>query len=191
MPFHAVASGGSSDHNSTAPMKLQTIFRSGLVSQSAPSAQSAPCRSVKQPAQKAAPTAPLSPGQTGTDSDFDAQARKLVSHMTLDEKLDQIHGTSNKHVNRIVLGLDRLHIPALTITNGPAGAGPAGPGHEGAATAFPAPISLAATWDLNAAAIQGKVSAIQARQLGNLAARVTRHQHGKDPAEWTYLRKFW
>jgi len=54
------------------------------------------------------------------------------------------------------------------LCNGPAGAGPAGPGHEGRATALPAPISLAATWDTRAAWAYGKISGSEAALLGNV-----------------------
>ena len=100
--------------------------------------------------------------------EFDARAKAIVAQMTLDEKLSQLYGVSTKTQTRIVPGLDRLQIPAMTVTNGPAGAGPAGPGHGGPATALPAPISLAATWDVDAAKANGEVAAIESRELGNL-----------------------
>ncbi len=100
--------------------------------------------------------------------EFDARAKQIVSQMTLAEKIAQLHGVEEKGKQyRIVPGLPRLGIPSLTITNGPAGAGPAGPGHEGPATALPAPISLAATWDVAAAAQAGDLAAIEAATLGN------------------------
>src|SRR5579862_1031140 len=83
--------------------------------------------------------------------DYDSRAREVVSRMTLDEKVSQMHGTQTKEQYRIVIGVPRLGIPDLLVTNGPAGFGPAGPGHAGKATALPAPIALAATWDVNAA----------------------------------------
>ena len=109
----------------------------------------------------------------GTPTDFDARARQIVAQMTLDEKLTQLHGireTNNGRVvnYRIVPGLPRLGIPALTVANGPAGVGPAGPGHEGKATALPAPIALAATWDVEAARRHGDVAGGEAALLGNL-----------------------
>ena len=65
------------------------------------------------------------------------------------------------------MGIPHLGIPDLLVTNGPAGFGPAGPGHQGAATALPAPISLAATWDLDAARGYGAMGAGEAADLGN------------------------
>ena len=95
------------------------------------------------------------------------RARKIVAQMTLDEKVSQMHGTKRKDAFRIVFGVPRLGIPDLLVTNGPAGFGPAGPGHQSAATALPAPISLAATWDLDAAREYGVVSASEAADFGN------------------------
>jgi beta-glucosidase len=100
--------------------------------------------------------------------DFDARARQIVSRMTLDEKIAQLHGVRDQDDYRVVPGLPRLGIPALTVCNGPAGVGPAGPGHEGKATALPAPISLAATWDIDAARAHGDIDGGEAVLLGNL-----------------------
>jgi len=101
-------------------------------------------------------------------ADFDAKARRIVAQMTLDEKVAQLHGIRDTNNYRIVPGLPRLGIPALTVANGPAGVGPAGPGHEGKATALPAPIALAATWDIEAAHSHGDVAGGEAVLLGNL-----------------------
>jgi beta-glucosidase len=107
----------------------------------------------------------LSPGRAQDDAD--ARARKIVSQMTLPEKIAQMHGTQTKGVYRIVVGLPRLGIPDLLVTNGPAGFGPAGPGHQGKATALPAPIALAATWDLDAAREYGVIEATESLDWGN------------------------
>ena len=109
---------------------------------------------------------PLTPLSAQT-LDFDARARQVVAQMTLDEKVSQMHGTVSKGVSRIVVGVPRLNIPDLLVTNGPAGFGPAGPGHEGKATALPAPISLAATWDLDAAREYGVIAGRESLDYGN------------------------
>ena len=98
----------------------------------------------------------------------EARARQLVAQMTLDEKIAQLHGIHDQTNYRVVPGLPRLGIPALTVANGPAGLGPAGPGHEGKATALPAPISLAATWDVDAARLNGEIAGNEAAALDNL-----------------------
>ncbi|HZI32197.1 MAG TPA: glycoside hydrolase family 3 C-terminal domain-containing protein, partial [Candidatus Binatia bacterium] len=115
--------------------------------------------------------------------DYDARARKVVAQMTLDEKIAQLHGIRDKDNYRVVPGLPRLGIPALPLCNGPAGAGPAGPGHEGKATALPAPISLAATWDREAAHTYGDICGSESADLGNVLlespdVNIARTPHG-------------
>src|SRR5216683_2219011 len=75
--------------------------------------------------------------------DPDARARDIVSQMTLDEKIQELHGTTDGQHNRVIIGIPRLGIPDLTMSNGPAGVTNGGPGHQGRATALPASISLA------------------------------------------------
>lgn len=97
-----------------------------------------------------------------------SRAKEIVSRMSLDEKIAQLHGIQDQTHYRVVPGLSRLGIPALTITNGPAGFGPAGPGHQSKATALPAPVSLAATWDTAAARLNGEVAGEESAAFGNL-----------------------
>jgi len=99
--------------------------------------------------------------------DYDKRAREIVSKMTLDEKLTELHGLRDATHYRYVPGIARLGIPELRITNGPAGAGPDGAGPQPKATALPAPIALAATWDPRLARIYGKVVGGESRLLGN------------------------
>jgi len=99
--------------------------------------------------------------------DYDKRAQEIVSEMTLDEKLTELHGLRDATHYRYVPGIARLGIPELRITNGPAGAGPDGPGPQPKATALPAPIALAATWDPRLARIYGKVVGGESRLLGN------------------------
>ncbi|MGH2643932.1 MAG: glycoside hydrolase family 3 protein, partial [Chitinophagaceae bacterium] len=103
---------------------------------------------------------------SGTDAV--TRAQKIVAQMSLDEKTAQLHGIQDETHYRVVPGIPRLGIPALTITNGPAGFGPAGPGHQSKATALPAPISLAATWDTAAARRNGEVAGEESAAFGNL-----------------------
>ncbi len=100
--------------------------------------------------------------------DYQQRAVEVVKKMTLDEKISQLHGTSDKNNFRVVLGVKRLNIPDLPLCNGPAGLGPAGKGHEGRATALPAPISLAATWDRSAAYLYGTIAGSESADYGNI-----------------------
>ncbi len=97
--------------------------------------------------------------------DWNAQARKLVNQMTLTEKIMELHGLQDHSHQRYVPPIARLNIPALRIANGPAGVGPADDRKQEAATALPAPISLAATWDLEAAHRYGVIIGREARDL--------------------------
>ena len=101
-------------------------------------------------------------GTTPTD-----RATQLVSQMTLDEKIASLHGIQDVNDYRAVPGVPRLGIPALNITNGPAGVTNGGPGHQGPATALPAPISLAASWDPNLANLYGTIIGTEAKALAN------------------------
>jgi beta-glucosidase len=96
-----------------------------------------------------------------------ARARSIVAKMTLDEKIAQLHGIRDPENFRVVPGLARLGIPALHMTNGPAGVGPGGAGPQKPATAMPAPIALAASWDPELARAYGKLEAEETRSLGS------------------------
>jgi beta-glucosidase len=94
-------------------------------------------------------------------------AAQIVNEMTLSEDITELHGIQDANDYRVVPGIASVGIPLLNITNGPAGATNGGPGHEGAATAMPAPISLAATWDVNLANQYGRVVGAEAKDWAN------------------------
>jgi beta-glucosidase len=75
------------------------------------------------------------------------RAELLVQQMTLDEKVSQIHMIDKPDHPREVPGIERLGIPVFKITNGPAGAGPGDSRPTQPATAMPAALALAASWD--------------------------------------------
>jgi beta-glucosidase len=93
-------------------------------------------------------------------------ARQVVARMTLDEKIAQLHGIHDTTHYRYVPGLPQLGIPPLNVTNGPAGVGPGGTGPQKPATALPAPIALAASWDPKLAYTYGRVAGEETRSLG-------------------------
>lgn len=95
------------------------------------------------------------------------RARHIVSQMTLEEKISQLHGTSGPNTYRVVVGLPRLGIPSLRVTNGPAGVGPGNSGYQLRATALPAPLALAATWDPDSARAYGNLAGEETRALGS------------------------
>lgn len=96
------------------------------------------------------------------------RARAVVARMTLDEKISQLHGISTATQYRIVPGIPRLGIPSLQMTNGPAGVGPGGAGPQRPATALPAPISLASTWDPTVAREYGRIEGEETRETGSV-----------------------
>src|ERR1700735_809760 len=91
-------------------------------------------------------------------NDYDARARQIVSQMTLEEKITELHGIHDKEHQRYVPGIPRLNIPGLRVANGPAGVGPGDEHpHQLPATALPAPIALGASWDIDLARRYGVV----------------------------------
>lgn len=105
---------------------------------------------------------------TVTSRSADQRARALVARMTLDQKIAQVHVEPTPDDFRIVPGIPALGIPALTVTNGPAGVGP-GPQPLGnvPATALPSPLLLAATWDPAMARRYGDVQGREMRAVGH------------------------
>jgi beta-glucosidase len=97
-----------------------------------------------------------------------ARARQIVAKMTLDEKISSLHGVHDATRYRMVPGVPRLGIPDFWMTNGPAGVGPGGLSPQPPATAMPAPIALAASWDPELARTYGKIEAQETRSLGSL-----------------------
>jgi beta-glucosidase len=95
------------------------------------------------------------------------RATDLVAAMTLDEKIIELHGISDDQHKRYVPGIPRLSIPPLRVANGPAGVGPADDPQQKPATAFPAPISLASTFDTNLAKEDGNLLGSETQDLGH------------------------
>ena len=99
--------------------------------------------------------------QTWTDTSLSAQQRAdaLVSALSLDEKIALVHGTGGSYVGNIPAN-SRVGIPAMGFEDGPAGIGQ----NVVNVTAFPAPITLAASWDVELARQYG--SALGAESHG-------------------------
>ena len=107
------------------------------------------------------------------------KARELVSKMSLEQKVAQLHGAAPAMemtdeavaklfeeakkdpslllMPRRVDSIDSLKIPAMRFVNGPSGVGTGDNHPQDAATALPSPIALAATWDVDAAQQFGKI----------------------------------
>jgi beta-glucosidase len=96
-----------------------------------------------------------------------AAVAQIINQMTLSNDITELHGIQDANDYRVVPGIATLGIPLLNITNGPAGATNGGPGHQGAATAMPAPIAVAATWDINLAKQYGTVIGAESKAWAN------------------------
>jgi beta-glucosidase len=95
----------------------------------------------------------------------DQRANLLVSQMTLAQEAQETVAVSTPTESREVPAIPSLCVPALLLTNGSAGISTGGP-VQYPATALPAPISLAATWDPAAAARYGGVEGSEALDQG-------------------------
>jgi beta-glucosidase len=89
----------------------------------------------------------------------DQRVEALLGQMTLANKIDMATGEFCNLYGFFNAPVPRLKIPALSMADGPAGVRIAGsnPVNDGNATAMPAPIALAATWDVNLAKSYGDV----------------------------------
>jgi beta-glucosidase len=105
-------------------------------------------------------TSVTNPGPPPPTASPDERADYLVSQMTLDEKVQLVHGgvtASNPVTPRgaagWVPGIPRLNIPDLFLADGSVGVG----NSVGQATALPSSIASAASWDANEAYKYGQV----------------------------------
>ncbi len=93
------------------------------------------------------------------------RAELLLAQMTLEEKVDMLSEKSSPG-----LPPSRLGIPTLTFADGPAGIRidrSRRDVNEGKATSFPAPLALAATWNLVAAQQYGDLVGLEAWATGH------------------------
>jgi beta-glucosidase len=94
-------------------------------------------------------------GQKPPSSNTEARVEELLSRMTLDEKLTLLSGTGFD-----TAPVPRLNIPALHMTDGPAGV------RTGPATSFPAGVALAASFDPGLVEQVGAAIAREAKAQG-------------------------
>lgn len=100
-----------------------------------------------------------SPGWQAVDEDA---LSELVASLTLGEKLDRVSGdTPVAGETGYLDGIERLGVPPISLVDGPSGV------RDGKATAFPAPLALAATFDRGLAAAYGRALGGEAREKGH------------------------
>src|SRR5688572_27812481 len=118
--------------------------------------------------------------EPGRDRDLtpDARAEALVRAMTLDEKIDLLHGSlgftyagkpapDGAHQGAgFIAALPRVGIPALQLNDGPLGVRNIAGGLAGRATAFPSSQALAASFDADLARESGRIMGREARERG-------------------------
>jgi beta-glucosidase len=98
----------------------------------------------------------------------ESRARTLLAQMTLEEKVEMLHGEISPLYGFYNEPIERLGIPALTMSDGPAGVRVANQEvNGGKSTALPAPIALAATWDGALANTFGTLAGKEAFQTGH------------------------
>ncbi len=104
-------------------------------------------------------------GTSWADSpEIEARIDELLAQMSLEEKAEFVTGGWNFNYGFFSAGLDRLGIPNMQMADGPAGVRiNRGDVHDGRATALPAPIALAATWDPEQAHEYGTVIGVECR----------------------------
>ena len=131
-------------------------------------------------------TPPTPPPSTASP---DVRADYLLSKMTLEEKLQLVHGSLAtdwwahpvpRGAGGVVPGISRLGIPDLYLADGSTGVG----NTVGQATALPSSIASAATWDLASAYKYGQVIGSEMRALGinvNLGGNV--NLTGREPRD--------
>lgn len=113
--------------------------------------------------------APVPAGASVPHQSPEQRASRLVAQMTLDEKISQTHTTLRGAggIARFVPGIPRLGIPDFLITNGPAGVGTGAVPEQPDATALPAPVALAASFDTGLARDYGTVEGRETANVGH------------------------
>lgn len=110
---------------------------------------------------------PSTPGQTpgqertwwDTDPAAAARAEALLAQMTLEEKVDMLHGELNNEYGFFNAGIPRLGIPELRMTDGRSGVRLANPDiNNQESTLLPSAISVAASWDPEASERHSQVA---------------------------------
>lgn len=96
------------------------------------------------------------------------RALAMLARMTLDEKVDMLHGELNNFFGFYNGPIPRLGIPAQTMADGPSGVRVGTPSVNGRrATQLPAALALAATWDTTTAEEYGRLIGDEAHKTGH------------------------
>lgn len=113
--------------------------------------------------------------RSGTALSPQDRASLLVSAMTLDQKIAQLHGRlgpvpelpeCGDNLTRQIPGIPALQIPTFRIANGAVGIGGGDCSPQDQATALPSSLGLAASFDTSLATTYGDLMGKEARALG-------------------------
>ncbi|WP_394483287.1 beta-glucosidase [Roseateles sp. LYH14W] len=100
-------------------------------------------------------------------ADVANRVREILGKMTLDDKIELVTGDLNHNHGFYSAAVDSAGIPALAMADGPPGLRLNMGINDGKATAMPAPIALAASWNLNLATRYGEVLGAECRLTGH------------------------
>jgi beta-glucosidase len=112
--------------------------------------------------------APQDPTPEDKAAKANERAQGLLAGMSLDDKVDMLHGELNNYYGFYNGPIAHLGIPALTMADGPAGVRIASPDvNDQRATQLPSAIAVGATWDVNLAEDAGKLMGEEAHSTGH------------------------
>lgn len=122
--------------------------------------------SAPDPVPVPAPVAPAQPAPEVVAAE--QRAKDMLARMTLEEKVDMLHGELNNSYGFFNAAIPRLGIPAMTMADGPSGVRVGDPNVNGRrATQLPAALALAATWDTSVAEEYGRLVGDEAHKTGH------------------------
>ncbi len=108
------------------------------------------------------------PVQTSLEAVAEKRAVAKLAEMTLDDKVNMLHGELNNFFGFYNGSIERLGIPAQTMSDGPSGVRVGNPSaNDRRATQLPAALALAATWDTTVAQEYGRLIGDEAHKTGH------------------------
>ena len=115
------------------------------------------------------PTQPVLPAQPSPEvAAAELRAKAMLAQMSLEEKVDMLHGEINNFFGFYNAPIARLGIPAQTMADGPSGVRVGNPSVNGRrATQLPSALALAATWDTTVAEEYGRLVGDEAHKTGH------------------------
>jgi beta-glucosidase len=123
-------------------------------------------------------------------SQADQKARELLAKMTLDEKIQLVHGaglgSSPLGGGGFIPGIPRLGIPDINMADSASGVNAGITG----ATVYPAPLAIAASWDMRLARDLGATIGKELRSLGfavGLGTGVNLAREPRNGRTWEYM----